>query len=420
MGGGLIQLVALGSQDVYLTGNPQITFFKAIYKRYSNFAKECIEQPLDGSEPTNIDVRKQCILTRNADLVQEIYLKSSVTLNSPNDEFEPELLDATALIKSVEIQIGGTRIDKHYSQWLDIYNELFEKNHKIRESMTTILFDNPMGVNNRTSQTNNGDIYIPLRFWFNRNPGLALPIISLQYHDITIIFDLSIKNLRAQLFRSNTATLKSVVPLTSSTPTTGNVQAIFSNTKLLTNYIYLDTEERRNFAQLDHEYLIEQVQFTGTENKNKFIMTFNHPVKGLFWNIYKNDSSTDNSNQLNVNDFKLTLNGHDRFTSQSYDYFHLIQQYENNLGNDFTMHNKDRTWTFDCNRATVSHNTALYSFCLHPQDFQPSGTCNFSRIDTAELSYTGFKSSEHSLYLFALNYNVFKVIGGQGGLTYAN
>ena len=420
MGGGLIQLVALGSQDVYLTGNPQITFFKAIYKRYSNFAKECIEQPLDGAEPTDLDVRKQCILTRNADLVQEIYLKSSVTLNSASGEFEPELLDATALIKSVEIQIGGTRIDKHYSQWLDIYNELFEKNHKIRESMTTILFDNPLGVNNRTSQTNSGEIYIPLRFWFNRNPGLALPIISLQYHDITIIFELSIKNLRAQLFTSNTATEKTIVSVTSSTVTSGKVQTIFTNSKLLTNYIYLDTEERRNFAQLDHEYLIEQLQFTGTENKNKFIMTFNHPVKALFWNIYKNDTSTDNSNKLDLNDFKLTLNGHDRFTAQPYNYFHLLQQYENNLGNDFTMHNKNRTWTFDCNRASVSHNVALYSFCLHPQDFQPSGSCNFSRIDTAELSYTGFKSNEHTLYLFALNYNVFKVIGGQGGLTYAN
>ena len=418
MGGGLIQLVALGSQDVYLTGNPQITFFKAIYKRYSNFAKECVEQPLDGSEPTDQDVRKQCILTRNADLVQEIYLKSSITLTCASGQFEPELLDCTSLIKSVEVHIGGTRIDKHYSQWLDIYNELFEKNHKIRESLTTIKFEN--SVVPHTGTTNSGDIFIPLRFWFNRNPGLALPLISLQYHEVSITFELSIKNLRGQLFTSSSATEKTIVPFTSSTPTSGNIQIKVENSKLLTNYIYLDTEERRNFAQLDHEYLIEQVQFTGVENKNKFIMTFNHPIKALFWNIYKNDSSSSNNNVLNVNDFKLTLNGHDRFTSQPYDYFHLIQQYECNLGNNFTMHNINRTWTFDCNRASVSHNTALYSFCLHPQEFQPSGTCNFSRIDTAELNFTGFDSVNHSLYLFALNYNVFKVIGGQGGLTYAN
>ena len=190
MGGGLMQLVAMGAQDVYLTGNPQITFFKVVYRRHTNFSKEAIKQEFNGSTSS-----KTCTLARNGDLVQEMYLYKASGLTVPD---------------SVEVEIGGQKIDKHYSKWLDIYDELFDNNRHLKDAVK--------------------DSFMPLRFWFNRNPGLALPLIALQYHEVKIVVEGS------------------------------------NADSLLVNYLYLDTDERRRFAQVSHEYLIEQVQHTGGES----------------------------------------------------------------------------------------------------------------------------------------------------------
>merc|ERR1711907_485631 len=199
MGGGLMQLVAMGAQDVYLTGNPQITFFKVVYRRHTNFSKEAIAQQWNGAGNT-----KTCTLSRNGDLVQEIYMTHASGAKN-----------TLANVLSVEVEIGGQKIDKHYNAWLDIYDELFEENGDLKAALCA---------------DENGDGFIPLRFWFNRNPGLALPLIALQYHEVKVIV-------------------------------TGT-----GCSHLLVNYIYLDTDERRRFAQVSHEYLIEQVQHTGTES----------------------------------------------------------------------------------------------------------------------------------------------------------
>ena len=140
----------------------------------------------------------------------------------------------TDLIKTVEVEIGGQKIDKHYSQWLDIYNELFETSHDLRYAMANGS-QTAANVNTKTH-------YIPLRFWFNRNPGLALPLIALQYHEVKINMTLNPAR------------------------TGWNGAVTMSDAKLLVNYLYLDTDERRRFAQVSHEYLIEQVQHTGVEN----------------------------------------------------------------------------------------------------------------------------------------------------------
>ena len=419
MGGGLIQLVALGAQDVYLTGNPQMTFFKVIYKKHTNFAKECINQPLDGG---NIG-RKSCILSRNADLIQEIYLKSKIKLTAQEVssnifyDYAPALLDGSCLISDVELQIGGQRIDKHYHQWLDMYNELFEKNHNTRVSMCSLKKDT-------SRQTNEGFIYIPLRFWFNKNPGLALPLISLQYHDVSIILNLDNKLLRATIDQIDNSTGTAVnkydlARKCGDTITSDTIKAEVSDSVLMVNYIYLDTNERRAFAQTDHEYLIEQVQFTGEENKSKFLLTFNHPVKALYWNIYTNTESNSPA-VMPVSEIGLKLNGHDRFSNQAFDYFHLVQPYECNLGNGWSMDNKTRKWSYEIVNANKQNNLSLYSFALNPSEHQPSGTCNFSRIDRAEITFTGFDTVNDTIYMFAVNYNVFKIVSGMGGLTYSN
>ena len=225
--------------------------------------------------------------------------------------------------------------------------------------------------------------------------------------------------MKTKVFTTNNATTKELKGVTTDAATNTHVKITLTNTKLLTNYIYLDTDERRKFAQSNHEYLIEQVQFTGSENKSKILLTYNHPVKALFWNIY-NINSANSTDNIKDNNIKLILNGHDRFSEQQYDYFHLIQPYETNLGNDFTMHNQNREWTFGYNRSDLYYNIGLYSFCLNPDQHQPSGTCNFSRIDSAELHFSNFDTVNHSIYIFAVNYNILNITGGQGGLVYSN
>jgi hypothetical protein len=286
--------------------------------------------------------------------------------------------DMTDLIKTVEVEIGGQKIDKHYSQWLDIYNELFETSHDLRFAMTNGSQTAP-NVNTKTH-------YIPLRFWFNRNPGLALPLIALQYHEVKINMTL------------NPARTAGAVTM--------------SDAKLLVNYLYLDTDERRRFAQVSHEYLIEQVQHTGPESETTVDMNFNHPVKALFW-------TGSGTGSVALGAAKLQLNGHDRAAEQPHDYYHLVQPYESGLGHSGkSLNNDTRIWGPVVN--TGDHNNVgMYSFCLKPAEHQPSGTCNFSRIDNARLNIANV-SSANNLYLFAMNYNVLRIMSGMGGLAYSN
>jgi len=349
-----MQLVAYGAQDVYLTGNPQITFFKVVYRRHTNFAQECIEQTFSGAVGEN--KRVTATLARNGDLVKEIY--AHLTLNADSN-------DATNVLTWAEVEIGGQSIDKQYSQWMDIYNQLFETNHDYRLALSSGL--------------NNDNVFVPLRFWFNRNPGLALPLIALQYHEVKINIQLG---------------------------------SGVSDGSLLVNYVYLDTDERRRFAQVSHEYLIEQVQFTGAESlpsgasNNKVTLNYNHPVKALFW-----------SADAALGDAKLQLNGHDRASSRSAEYYKFVQPYESGLGHSTVML-ADRTWV-DTSRSAAS-NVYMYSFALKPGEHQPSGTCNFSRIDNAVLNVTGNASGIANLHVFALNYNVLRIMSGMGGLAYSN
>jgi hypothetical protein len=370
-----MQLVAMGAQDVYLTGNPQITFFKVVYRRHTNFSKECIAQQFTGSADFGSSV--SCTLARNGDLVQEIYLRATVQCNV-NDTQTWSVTDMTNLIQTVEVEIGGQKIDKHYSQWLDIYNELFETSHDYREVMNTAT-----GVADATDHT----FYVPLRFWFNRNPGLALPLIALQYHEVKI-----------------NMTLAAAASVKFAASDANDCAPSISSADLLVNYLYLDTDERRRFAQVSHEYLIEQVQHTGVETSGGAIdMTFNHPVKALFW------TGSDWTKT------KLQLNGHDRAAEQPHDYYHLVQPYECGLGHSGkSLNASTRAW------ATVAAggNVGMYSFCLKPAEHQPSGTCNFSRIDNARLNMGATTGA--SVWLFALNYNVLRIMSGMGGLAYSN
>jgi hypothetical protein len=388
MGGGLMQLVAYGAQDIYLTGNPQITFFKVVYRRHTNFSVESIEQTFNGSP----DFGKKVTVTvsRNGDLITNCYLQATipaVTAGSSGFTWSDRL--GEALIKSVEVEIGGQRIDKQYSDWLAIWQNLTQ------DAGVKDVYDNMIA--NTTYQTVAADatsvertVYVPLQFWFNRNPGLALPLIALQYHEVK--FNIEFETF-AGLTKANATT---------ATPSLGD-------TSLYIDYVYLDTDERRRFAQTSHEYLIEQVQYTGDESvsgtNNKVKLNFNHPVKCLVW-VVQNGAAGNFDYALAgancVSKAKLQLNGHDRFSERAGEYFNWVQPYQ----------------TFGTSPAAGIN---VYSFALKPAEHQPSGTANMSRIDNATLNLTlvsGLTSAIAKVY--AVNYNVLRIMSGMGGLAYSN
>ncbi len=198
MAGGLMQLVAYGAQDIYLTGEPQVTFFKTVYRRHTNFAIEAIEQTFQGT--ADFGKKVTCTISRNGDLINKIYLQvqfPALTLGSvwasPGDY--PTLNSVAwtnhlghALIKYVSIEIGGQRIDAQYGEWLQIWNSLTqvaEKANGYDHMVGSYASDLGLVGNANSSRI----YYIPLMFWFNRNPGLSLPLIALQYHEVKIILE---------------------------------------------------------------------------------------------------------------------------------------------------------------------------------------------------------------------------------------
>jgi hypothetical protein len=386
MGGGLLQLVAYGAQDVYLTGNPQITFFKAVYRRHTNFAIEAIQQTFNGTP--GFGQRVTTTVARNGDLINRVYL--ALDISNLTGTLCPYF--GLRLINYVEIEIGGQKIDKQYSHWMYIWNEL-----SLPKSKQAGYHDMVGGATGGPIANMNKQLFVPLEFWFCRNVGLALPLIALQYHEVKI-------NLNFEALDK------------CGTGLGGTFAA-----SLWVDYIFLDTDERRRFAQLSHEYLIEQLQFTGEEAVSatmKSKLNFNHPCKELIWFVsQKSDNAKwmnyttadhmieDRASSVNkIATAKLVLNGNDRFAERNGSYFNMVQPFQHH--------------------ENIPSNAGInvYSFALKPEEHQPSGTLNMSRIDTATLNLTPTISdfTDQSLNVYAVNYNVLRIMSGMGGIAYSN
>ena len=438
MGGGLMQLVAYGAQDIYLTGNPQITFFKVVYRRHTNFAMEAVEQTMNGSAAYG--GKAVATVSRNGDLVGRMYVEHAVTLGA-NDEVDVVNNYGHALLREVTCEIGGQEIDKQYGRWMQIWSDLTEFNPTSAVATPTNaengLFGETGTLFQKMSGTGKGNdvldissvnaagrtyrMFVPLQFWFNRNPGLALPLIALQYHEVKV-----------------TLQFEDELKLTCHTAANGGGSSNTSGLefKLYADYIYLDTDERRRFAQVSHEYLIEQVQtqdFTmATTVSAAHNLTFNHPVKELVWQVSNSNAEGNIGADHNAGDesticcgmpmtdgtVSLKLNGHERFATRNSKYFTRTQVWQHHTGNSGTV---------------SADSIGVYSFALKPEEHQPSGTCNFSRIDNAELvakltvangsdGEVGHGSSDaaNTLHVYAVNYNVLRVMSGMGGLAYSN
>ena len=398
MGGGLMQLVAYGAQDIYLTGNPQITFFKVVYRRHTNFSMEAIEQTWDGVSNSTSAARCTATISRNGDLVHRMYFEidGTVVTNYANI--------TSVGITNVEIEIGGQKIDKHTGQWMNVWAHLTEPNDSghVGESSGSIaigtLFQNMSGMGG--SDTNAADatkFFVPLHFWFCRNPGLALPLIALQYHEVKVILNYNF----------------------GATNGTAAAFSAFASNKLWCDYIYLDTDERRRFAQVSHEYLIEQVQEQSiTAGANSSSLNFNHPVKELIWCVdyIAADATigqlTTIGTAASTATYQLKLNGHDRFAARNWKYFSRVQVWQHHTGPGGLTAAEAGTG------GGFSDGIGVYSFALKPEEHQPSGTCNFSRIDNAQL--VGSSADALANRVYAVNYNVLRIMSGMGGLAYSN
>ena len=388
MGGGLMQLVAYGAQDIYLSGNPQITFFKVVYRRHTNFSMEAIEQTFNGSP--DFDRKVTCTISRNGDLINRMYLQVELPALPSSGSAAYRTWAGHKLIKSVEVEIGGQRIDKHYGDWLHIWNELSQTQghwdgYKCMVSGADGFDDENPGSGDDIRHdlsavtTEKRVLYIPLQFWFCRNPGLALPLIALQYHEVKINLEF--------------ASVGDVI--------SGGSSESISTASLYVDYIYLDTDERRRFAQVSHEYLIEQLQFTGDETaSSKIKLNFNHPVKELIW-VEKEAAAEVGSYTSTYDKALIQLNGHDRTSARYPTYYQLVQPYQHH------------------ERVPVGAQINVYSFALKPEEHQPSGTCNMSRIDNATLNLQGVAPT-NIVKVFAVNYNVLRIMSGMGGLAYSN
>jgi len=457
-----MQLVAYGAQDIYLTGQPQITFFKSVYRRHTNFAIESIIQTINGSVSPGSKV--SVTISRNGDLLKNLWVEYNPSKIITGGNVLGIGCDfGHALLDTLELEIGGQLIDRHYGKWLTIWRDLTEinptgsqanlpSNSNINNNLGQEPLLNSTGTSQQSSlatkyqymsYTHQGDAgndfglvnlntsgapsaaYVPMKFWFCRNPGLALPLIALQYHEVK--FNITLANVSSFLYCSD------------------NTQQVdLTSVKVYADYVYLDTTERRQFAQNAHEYLIEQLQHQedqGTTNQTKTIrLNFNHPVKELVWTgkpvqVVQNNSligsgnitggATPSSITLNQTGTlianpvsaptsnlvsKIILNGTDRFTERHITYFTRNQIWDTHSGFGSTGSNT----SYDYNRDSI----AVYSFALRPEEHQPSGTCNFSRIDTAQLYFSG--EQLNPLDIYAVNYNVLRVMSGMGGLAYSN
>jgi len=437
MGGGLLQLVAYGAQDAFITGNPQITFWKGLYKRHTNFAMEPFRVNFTGQ--ANWGTKHSAVIGRHADLLYSTYIEVTLPANGTNNALFKWNNDQGRLgynlIKYVELEIGGQLIDRLYGEWLYLWDSLtsdLTKSIKLWRMVGAgaasgaVTFTDAAVCNTGSGKPSlPNTLYIPLAFFYTRNPGSALPLISLQYHEVKI----NIQWNDAQHISGDF------------TPaTTGGITYIPDPTQaaIYIDYIYLDVEERRRMAQGSHEYLIEQVQYNEDKGvssyNNRIDLTFNHPVKELVWVVQPtsyNNCKLPQSGGTVLKPFTydravvyeqwLQINGQDRMDRRYGDYFNEVQPYQHHTGMGATISSTSAL-------PTAQPGIYMYSFALKPEEHQPSGTCNFSRIDTATIVMNlsgGFTVDEstdatYDVRVYAVNYNILRIMSGMAGLAYSN
>ncbi len=389
-----MQIVALGSQDVYLTGNPQFTYFKMIYRRHTNFATESIMAHWDSNTETpELGTTLTATIPRQAELVSGIWLQVVLPI-STNVVSNPKWIDGVgnALVKRADIEIGGHLVDRHYGEWMNIWGELTTPQGKLQG------YDKMVGNNTNLNAEAEQRLDIPLLFWFCRNPGLALPLVALQNQDVKLKIQLE--------------TLTNLIQSGTFTPLTPPSDL---NLTLWVDYVFLDTDERRRFAQVSHEYLIEQVQVNNftvatTETTNKRCeLWFDYPIKEFNWVIHTpTDKLFDFDNTFTT--AKFELDSRVIVPSRRPEYFLQIENYNHH----------QRVPRYDGITGSTNRKQKIYtySFALNPENHQPSGSANFTRIDTAVLTINTLTATQ-TVAVYATNYNILRFMAGAANLSFS-
>lgn len=429
MPGGLIQLTVTGKQNKILTGKPEMTYFKYAYKQHTNFACESIQQTFNGV--SDFGKKISTTISRNGDLVTNMTVQIDLPdVNKNRNSVEESDGSKTILnwvnavghriIDYVEIEIGGTRIDRHTGDWLELNSELCLDESKKRAYWKMIGKDDFYYI---TNDDQSKTLYIPFQFWFCKESGLALPIVALQHHDVKV--NIKFRELRdlitAQKINVDN-TVEEITDLAAIIP----LDVSITRATLLCDYVYLDVCERKWFAQHSHKYLIEQVQYNGdtgivSSSEHKMFLDFSHPCKELVWftrrsvtthaNDWLNFGQTDNTDKYlwgsRSNDdickrMTLFLNGHERTEEREGEYFRLVNAYNNHtrIPNNYIY---------------------TYSFALHPEKQEPSGALNFSLIDEAFVQLKMDNNNvPFTLHVYAKNYNMLAITQGMGGLVFSS
>ena len=402
MGGALLELVALGEQDKHLVGNPQISFFKNVYKRHTNFSIETIKNEFSGN--VNFGSKHSCIIERKGDLLKGIYLEIELPVLSTGSNISWINGIGNHILDKIDFLMGGEIIVSLTGKYLDIYSNLTVPQSK-QDGYYKMVGKNT----SYTNQTQKGSLslIVPIPLWFTKNIGNALPLVSLQYTEVRL--DVHIKPFSKSWY-SNADVSGDPKPTTVS----------ITEMNIFCDYIYLDAFERINFAKKDSfEYLIEQLQIDATNpvssTYTKCDLSFNHPIKELIWvyessdvekyNAWGNYAQNPNggNNTSPISHVELKLNGNDRFKKKKSNYFRLLQPYENHTSVPSTNY------------------IYVFSFALKPEKHQPTGTCNFSKIDNTELNLTMENSATSGkIIVYAINYNILKIKNGMAGLLYSS
>ena len=465
MGYGQLLLSVKSDSDNYLVGNPQFTYFKSVYKRHTNFSIDYQSIKLYGDTENVFGKKLYINVPKNGDLVHRMFLtfEVEVGINADLEQIAPLGYN---YIDYIELYIGGQLIDKHTGEYLAIYHEQFS------DSSKSIGIANMVGIQNNTNDSTKKLITLPLRFWFNNDVGLSLPLIALQYSDIKIDIKFNDKN--------------KVNKFSSSQPGVSGIS--INNIALLSEYIFLDKEERNMFSSKTHEYLITQLQSSQlntipryTELYSKYYdpgsgikkekleklrfkvnMRFSYPIKQIIWGIqdliskkvsnntpsiymdYENEgifkynmwnNHTPGSEQMTY--CNIIINNKELMEEMPADFFRYIQPITYGQGHGINY--------IDLNTVVDTNNPKMdelqlskglgfysYSFALKPKNFQPSGSLNFSKLDNIQLKFGIRKTHEKDdttdninqnskmISLYAINYNILKISSGMCGLAFMN
>jgi len=403
MGAGtLVELIARGNQHAFLIGNPQFSYFKSVYRRHTNFAIEPIRQIF--SESPDFGKRVVCTIEKKGDLLSDILLEIELPALEENVSWTNGV--GYFMIDTIELQLGGEPIDRISGDLMDAWMELTTQ-LGIKNTLYSMI--GKQTSFNKNAQNGVLKLLVPLPFWFTRSIERALPLISMQYIDVRVVI----------IFKPfNQCWWK----LTETTPAT---TPSITRANLICNYVYLDVFERQKMAANPmFEYLIEQFQIAPVSGIAASTLNyvsqvhFNHPVKELIW-MYRTLNATnanDYYNYANILNYftphettyapfdslQIRFNGNDRFEMLPSSFFYLYQPYR--------LHS--------CGTSQYIH---VYSFALTPEGVQPSGTCNFSKLDNVTMNFSCAPNlQDGQIYIFATNYNILRIQSGMAGLMFSS